>query len=127
MEKNKKLGLGLAAGAALGSAGAYYLYGPKGKENRKKAAKWLRDAHESVEREVKKLSATVTDKKNYEHIAQAVRRRYEALRKVDSEKARQFARSFGTEWRRVSSAVIREGKRGTRAVGRAISRLAKEK
>ena len=49
--------VGLGAGVAAIGAGAYYLFGPKGKQHQKKASAWAAEMKREVEKEIKKVKS----------------------------------------------------------------------
>ena len=93
------IGAGLAAAAA---AGAYFLYGKRGAQNRKKVRGWmLRAKGEILERleQVKDLN-----REKYEEIVDTVIRRYRGVKGLDGREISRLVTELKSYWGNISRA-----------------------
>jgi hypothetical protein len=101
--KNGKggVGAGLAlAGAIAGAAlGAYFLYGPEGKKNKRKVQGWMLKAKGEVLEQVEK--AKELDKEAYETIVTKVADRYGKLKNVDMREVALLVAELRSHWNKV--------------------------
>lgn len=103
MKKVKKMSMGkkivLGAGVAALGAGAYYLLGPKGKENQKKALALASRMKKEAEKEIKKAKkATVPV---YNKIVDTISSNYAKQYKLHEKDIKSFAKKLKGEWKKV--------------------------
>lgn len=105
-EKNEKKqggGLGLAAAVVAAAAAGYFLYGPKGKENKQKIRAWtLKAKGEVLEQFEKKKDLSRTQ---YEEVIDKVTGKYAKLRTVGEEEAAKLNRELKRHWGAISTAA----------------------
>ena len=95
------IGAGLAA-AAVAAAGAYFLYGKRGAQNRKKVRGWMLKAKgEILERleQVKDLN-----REKYEEIVDTVIRRYRGVKGLDGREISRLVTELKSYWGNISRA-----------------------
>src|SRR5690554_1138563 len=106
-EKKQKKGGGAAgkigaffAGAAVATAaGAYFLYGPNGAENRKKIESWSLKAKADVLARLEKLKEVSEEK--YNDIVDSVTNKYAKMKDVGEDKANKLNAELKRHWRRI--------------------------
>lgn len=107
-KKNKKggdaagrIGAFVAGAAVATAAGAYFLYGPKGAENRKKIESWSLKAKADVLARLEKLKEVSEEK--YHEIVDTVTTKYAKMKDVGEEKAEKLNKELKGHWRRIKS------------------------
>lgn len=104
MVKNKsdiggKIGA-FAAGAAVATAAVgYFLYGPKGAENRKKVEAWTVKAKGEVLTKLE--SAKEVSEEKYHEIVDSVTSKYAKLKNVGEDKAEQLNKELKRHWSKI--------------------------
>ncbi len=105
--KDKKgSGLGTAATLVAAAAAGFFLYGPKGKENRVKLKAWTLKAKADVLEQFEKCQE-VTDEK-YEHIVDRVTTKYAKLKTVGEEEAAKLNRELKRHWNAIKRAAMED-------------------
>ncbi len=97
----KKVGLGLAAVGTLAAASAagYFLYGPKGKENRRKLKGWALKARGEVLIRIEKMKEVT--KEGYERAIDEVLRKYESLKEIDAKDVQKLSGELKRHWKKI--------------------------
>lgn len=85
---------GIGAGVAAVGAGAYYLFGPKGKKHQKKASAWAAEMKREVEKELKKMKGVT--KPLYQDVVDAIAKTYSKKYKNYSGEINAFAKKLKT-------------------------------
>ncbi len=89
--------VGIGAGIAAVGAGAYYLFGPKGKQHQKKARAWAAEMKREVEKELKKVK-NVTEPL-YQDTVLAIAQMYTKKYSKYSKEINASAKKLKGEWR----------------------------
>jgi gas vesicle protein len=107
MKKTKKMSLGkkvaLGAGMAALGAGAYYLLGPKGKENQKKLLVLAGKMKKEVEKEIKKAKTATLPV--YNKIVDTVSSNYAKQYNLHEKDIKAFAKKMKDEWKKAKKTV----------------------
>ena len=127
--KNSKGGLGLdavfAGAAAAASAGAYYLYGPKGVRHRKQLRGWMLKASGEVMEKTERLKEI--DRKTYEDILRQMETKYRKVRSIDNKDIAKLKRDLKAQWKHVEREFEKGKTSGKRAVAKGKKIVAKGK
>jgi hypothetical protein len=102
-KKSKAPGLGLAAALIGAAAAGFYLYGPKGAENRVKVKAWTLKAKAEVLEKFEK-AREVTDE-SYADIVDTVTAKYGKLKTVGEEEAGKLNKELKRHWKSIKSAA----------------------
>ncbi|MEK7564444.1 MAG: hypothetical protein AAB510_02660 [Patescibacteria group bacterium] len=111
LSTGEKVSLGVigAAGVALAGAGAYYLMGPDGKTNQKKAKALIAKMKKEVSAEIKKakkVSAPI-----YNKVVDTVSKNYAKEYKLAAKDVSAIAKTIKSEWKDVSKQVAKVTKK----------------
>mgnify|MGYP003393910133 CR=1 FL=1 len=90
------VGAFLAGAATALAVGGYFLYGPNGKENRKKMERWTMKARAEILEKMGDIQDITEDQ--YYKIVDTVLSRYGTMKAVGKEKAALAAESFKAHW-----------------------------
>ncbi|MCH8888843.1 hypothetical protein IID26_00225 [Patescibacteria group bacterium] len=127
--KNSKGGLGLdavfAGAAAAASAGAYYLYGPKGVRHRKQLRGWMLKASGEVMEKAERLKEI--DRKTYEALLKQMEAKYRKVRSIDNKDIAKLKRDLKAQWKHVEREFENGKTSGKRAVVKGRKIIAKGK
>lgn len=109
MKKNKKIvSVGkvaaVGAGVAAVGAGAYYLFGPKGKQHQRVAKNWIVKMEKDVEVKIKKVKSIT--KPIYHGVVDAIAKTYSKEYKDYSEEINSFAKKLKEEWKDIKHETI---------------------
>jgi len=96
-------GLGLAAALIGAAAAGFYLYGPKGAENRQKIKAWSLKAKAEVLEKFEKMQ-DVTDE-SYNEAIDTVTAKYAKLKSVGEEEATKLNRELKRHWKSIKKAA----------------------
>jgi hypothetical protein len=102
-KKEKGGGLGLAATLVGAAAAGYYLYGPKGKENRVKLKAWTLKAKGEVLEKFEKAKE-VSDE-SYAETVDKVTAKYAKLKSVGEDEAMKLNRELKRHWKAIKKAA----------------------
>lgn len=108
-KENKKKDSSLKAGAILGAgiaaavAGGLFLYGPHGKDNRKKIKTWTIKAKADVLDEIENMKEVTEDK--YHGAVDKVIRKYSRLKNVSEAEAIKLGKELKRHWKTVAEEV----------------------
>lgn len=112
------------AGAATALAlGGYFLYGPHGRENRKKLDRWVLRAKIDILDKMESVEDLTEEQ--YRNIVDEVTNRYASLKHVGQEKAARAGESFKRRWNEMRDAARRA--RGEAEVELAQEELERER
>ena len=95
--------LGLAATLIGAAAAGYYLYGPKGSENRKKVKAWTLKAKAEVLEQFEKAKV-VTDE-SYNQAVDKVTTKYGKLKTVGEDEAGKLNKELKRHWKAIKKAA----------------------
>jgi gas vesicle protein len=100
-KSHDKLGSGLMIGAGLAAAATagYLLFGPKGKENRKKIKAWTVKAKGEILEKMEKMEHIGHDK--YEEIVDKVAAKYAKMKDIDQADIEKFVKEAKKHWKSV--------------------------
>lgn len=101
MDKKKVVGAGV--GLAALSAGAYFLYGKDGAENRKKVRGWTLKARGEMLEKLEKMREL--NEKKYHEVVDAVAARYKKLKEVDAKELNGLVKEAKGFWGRILKKV----------------------
>ncbi len=110
------LSLVLVGAAAAASAGAYYLYGPKGRKHRKQVRGWTLKASGEVLDKAEKLREI--DKDKYYALVDQVSKKYKKIRNIDNKDIVKLQKDLRAQWAHIE----REAKKGKAAGKRAVAK-----
>ena len=125
---DSNLGESIAVGAAAALAGfaGYYLFGPKGKENRKKVRGWTLKAKGEVLEKLEKLEEVTEEK--YHDIVDVVMAKYKKLKSVADDETDKLETELKKRFNDVARDVEKAAKeRAKKARARAAKKIAPEK
>ena len=121
MSTPKKVGIaGAAVAAAAAAAAAFYLYGPKGKQHRKKVRSWSLKAQGEVMERVEKLKNV--DKQTYDKIVDQVAAKYKKGKTVAASEMASFAKEVKSQWDHVEKEFKKGAAKGKKAVKKATKK-----
>ncbi len=113
----KSIVLGVIAAGALAGAATYYFYGSrKAEDHRENFKEWFKNAREEVLTEARKLKDAAFNKQNYAEIVRSVGKRYQDLKKFDSEDVLDFIKVVGAEWKQLGDKVKNKVQKTKRTV-----------
>jgi len=101
-EKKSHGGLGLTAALVGAAAAGYYLYGPKGGQNRTKVKAWTLKAKAEVLEQFER-AREVSDK-SYVETVDKVTAKYAKLKSVGEDKANKLNRELKRHWKAIKKA-----------------------
>lgn len=102
-EDTKSSGLGLAATLIGAAAAGFYLYGPKGAENRKKIRGWTLRAKGEVLEKIEKAKEVSDD--SYVEIVDKVTAKYAKLKDVGEDEAAKLNKELKRHWKSIKKAA----------------------
>ncbi|MFA5934803.1 MAG: hypothetical protein WC827_02900 [Candidatus Paceibacterota bacterium] len=94
----------VGAGVAAVSAGAYYLFGPKGKQHQRMAKNWLVKMEKDIEIKIKKAKSVT--KPIYHGAVDAMAKTYSKQYKEYSGEINAFAKKLKNEWKDTEKKVV---------------------
>lgn len=105
-DTSKKVGWGIAAigTIAAASAAGYFLYGPKGKENRRKLKGWALKARGEVLLRLEKMKEVTQE--GYERAIDQVLRKYENLKDIDVKDVQKLSAELKRHWKNILKDVV---------------------
>ncbi|MEX0652310.1 MAG: hypothetical protein WD509_03220 [Candidatus Paceibacterota bacterium] len=118
-----KSGLLLAGVAAAAAAGAYYLYGPKGKQHRTKIKSWTLKAQGEVMERVEKLKEV--DRESLNKIVDMVAKKYKTAQGVSTAEVMEFAKDVKGQWDHIEKEFKKGAKKGKTATKKAVKKAKK--
>ncbi|MAQ77175.1 hypothetical protein CL684_01480 [Candidatus Campbellbacteria bacterium] len=127
-KNDSNLGESIAVGAAAALAGfaGYYLFGPKGKQNRKKVRGWTLKAKGEVLEKIEKLEEVTEEK--YHDIVDVVMAKYKKLKTVADDETDKLEAELKKRFNDVARDVEKAAKeRAKKARARAAKKIAPEK
>lgn len=95
----KGTGIGLAAAVIGAAAAGFYLYGPKGAENRQKIKAWSLKAKAEVLEKFEKMQDVTDD--SYNEAVDQVTAKYGKLKSVGEEEAGKLNRELKRHWKAI--------------------------
>jgi hypothetical protein len=96
-------GLLVKAGIATAVAAGYFLFGPKGKDNRKKIRAWTLKAKGEVLEKIEKLEA-ISDEK-YHEIVDKVTEKYAKKKDIAEDELAKFTTELKAYWKKIEKDV----------------------
>lgn len=109
-KEDKSLGLGFAATLVGAVATGLYLYGPKGKEHRKKVKAWTIKAKGEVLEQFEKKKEI--SEEQYHDIVDKVTNKYAKLKSVGEEEASKLNRELRRHWKQIKKTAQEDPKKG---------------
>lgn len=111
-KKDIGTGLIISAAAAAAIAGGYFLYGPQGKQNRKKIKGWTLKAKGEVLQEIEKMKEVSQD--GYHKVVDKVLKKYGKMAGVTSGEVMQLGKELRSHWKNIQeSAPKKSAKKST--------------
>ena len=110
-KKASGVGVGLAALAAA-AAGAYFLYGKNGAQNRKKVKGWMLKAKGEVLEQMEKMKDVSQDK--YNTVVDRVGDKYKNVKNVDPDEVAQMVKELKGHWSSIMSQIQGKPKKATK-------------
>ncbi len=109
-EDHKDIAKGIALGAGLVTiaAAGYFLFGPKGKENRKKIRGWTLKAKGEVLEKIEKLEDISEEK--YHAIVDAVIAKYQKAKHVATDELEKFEKELRAYWKKIAKDLKEKSK-----------------
>ncbi len=108
----------IGAGIAAVGAGAYYLFGPKGRQHRGKAKAWMTEMEFEVEKRLKKAKRITAPL--YQDTIDAMAAAYSKQYKEHAGEINAFAKKLKGEWKNAQRTARPVMKKARRAVKKAI-------
>ena len=102
-DKKDENGLLIKAGIATAAAAGYFLFGPKGKDNRKKIKAWTLKAKGEVLEKIERLEA-ISDEK-YHDIVDKVSEKYSKKKDIAEDELEKFTKELKTYWKKIKTDV----------------------
>lgn len=96
-------GVGLAAGIVSAAAAGFFLYGPKGKENRVKIKSWTLKAKAEMLEQLEKAKEVTEE--SYTAMADKVTTKYGKLKAVGEEEAGKLNTELKRHWKAIKIAA----------------------
>ena len=121
-QKNNGFAIGIAA-AASAFAG-YYLFGPRGKENRAKIKGWTLKAKGEILEKMEKLEEVTENK--YEEIVDVVMSKYEKLKSTTEEETQKLKKELKSRYKHVKRDIKKIEKETGKKVTKARKQVAKK-
>lgn len=119
-----KKGLLLVGAAVAAAAGAYYLYGPKGKQHRTKIKSWTLKAQAEVMDRVEKLKEV--DREALNKIVDMVADKYKKAQGTSTAEVVAFAKDIKGQWDHIEKEFKKGAKKGSSAVRKATKKKSKK-
>lgn len=117
---NFVLGVATAAAAFAG----YYLFGPKGKENRAKVKGWTLKAKGEVLEKIEKLEEVTEEK--YHEIVDAVMGKYEKLKSTTEDETEKLKKELKSRYKNVERDIKKAEKEAAKKVNKVRKKVAKK-
>lgn len=95
----------LAGAAAMAAAGAYYLYGPDGKEHKRTLDKGVDRLKKEILTRMSELSDITQEK--YEDVVDETMKKYGLVKRIGKEKAGRLSLSLKKRWEEMKDAAER--------------------
>ena len=114
------LGVATAAAAFAG----YYLFGPKGKENRTKVKGWTLKAKGEVLEKIEKLEDI--SEETYHNIVDSVMKKYKSLKSTTEEETEKLEKELKQRFAHVAKDLDKTKKKVTKKVDTARTNIAKK-
>jgi len=105
-KKDKKGGAAIAATLLSAAAAGFYLYGPKGAENRVKIKAWTLKAKAEVLEHFEKSKEVSGEK--YEEVIDKVTGKYAKMKTVGEEEAAKLNRELKRHWKAIQKAAAED-------------------
>jgi hypothetical protein len=121
MAKAVGMGAGVVAGLAAAAAGAYLLYGDKGKQ--KKTKVWIAKAKREAAREIKMLKRV--GEKEYKTVVEKAMKHYGSLENVSVADIMRAASDAKNEWKRIQGQVEKMAKMPKKAAKKPVKKSKK--
>lgn len=96
-----KEGILIGAGVAAAAAAGYFLFGPKGKQNRKKISAWTIKAKGEVLEKIEGLESLAEDK--YHKIVDQVTAKYMKKMDIANEDVEKFTKELKKYWKHIEA------------------------
>jgi len=116
-DKQSGGGLGLATALIGAAAAGFYLYGPKGVENRKKIRGWTLKAKGEVLEKIEKSKEVSDD--SYVEIVDKVTAKYAKLKDVGEDEATKLNKELKRHWKSIKKAAAEKEPTKKRAAKKA--------
>lgn len=121
IKKNPGKAAAISVGTVALGAAAYYFLGPKGKENRKSAAKWMDNAKKKVVQKIEVAKEITED--TYKNIVDDVIAPYIKKGTLEAKEIQAFAQSLKRDWKKftpeIKTAAKKTKKKATESVKKA--------
>lgn len=122
MAKAVGMGAGVVAGLAA-AAGAYLLYGDKGKQKKTKA--WIAKAKREAAREIKMLKRV--GEKEYKTVVEKAMKHYGSLENVSVADIMRAASDAKNEWKRIQGQVEKMAKMSKKKAAKKLAKKSKKR
>lgn len=128
-QKNKKQevsvggAMGLAAGLAALAAGSYFIFGPKGKQNRKAIKGWTLKMKGEVVEKIEKLKEVTPDL--YNKVIDEVSAKYAKVKDISAEELAALAMDMKKHWKSISNDLAPKKKAAKKAVKKVVAKITK--
>lgn len=120
-KEKRKISVGkiaaIGAGVAAAGAGAYYLFGPEGKQHQKKAKAWMKEMQQEVEKNLKKFKSISGP--IYKSAVDTIAETYGKQYKEHAGEIKAFAKQLKDEWQNTQSKarpVVKAVKKAKRTI-----------
>lgn len=123
-ENNVGTGFALGVAAASAALAGYYLFGPKGKENRVKVKGWMIKAKGEVLEKIETLEHLTEDK--YHTIVDSVLAKYEKLKSITEEETKKLKKELKSRYKQVEKDLQQAQKKVTKKTKTARAAVAKK-
>lgn len=126
-KKDGGFGVFITGAAAAASAGAYYLYGPEGRQHRKKVRGWMLKASGEVMEKAEKLKEI--DEGRFDTLLEQMEKKYKKVRAIDNKDIAKLRRDLKAQWKHVEMEAGKGKAAGKKAVatGKRTAKKAKTK
>jgi hypothetical protein len=119
-----KVGAFMAGIAAATAVGGYFLYGPNGKDHRKKVDAWVLKAKGEVLEKIEKTKEL--NEKKYHAIINQVTKKYGNLKSVGRANAIQLAGELKKHWKQIQKEAEKKGNQTGKKINKVRKKVAKK-
>lgn len=118
--KNTSVGgaIGVAAGLAALAAGSYFIFGPKGKNNRKAIKGWTLKMKGEVLEKIEKLKEVTPDL--YEKVINEVSAKYAKVKDISADELAMLVADMKKHWKAISNDLAPKKKAAKKVVKKVV-------
>lgn len=115
--------MGIAAGLAALAAGSYFIFGPKGKQNRKAIKGWTLKMKGEVLEKIEKLKEVTPDL--YNKVIDDVSAKYAKVKDISAEELAMLVTDMKKHWKAISNDLTPKKKAVKKVVKKVVAKIVK--